>query len=490
MKTISQEAAMRLVAEGAALSPAARHELQQQRLHELVDYVRNHSPYLAELYADLPADYTLADLPPTDKATMLEHYNDWVTDRELTLDRVMQYVNRPVSDTSLLLGKYTALCTSGSTGTPLPMVRDDYHNKIHEAMLAQRLFFVDNPELLDPTRHKVASIIHTSPAASSYNSYLRMIARYPQITDNILVISVLENIDETVRKLNAFQPELISGYASSLLLLAVEKEKGHLDIPVKLITNSAELLTKEAYDRIHAAFQCPVLNNYCMTEGGEIAMTHGSHDLYLNDDWIIVEPVPQPSTLNPQPYSSGAYITDLTNYVQPIIRYYVNDRVRISQSPSPWEGKGSPSTFNPQPSTFNPQPSTFNPQPSTFNPQPSTFNPQPSTFNLPILEISGRTFETFTLCGQTFTMVSIVTKAEVWEGLLQWQVVQTTPESMELRGVCAPDADPHQVLGSLAAQLQVYFRQNGCPAAVFTYSLEPLLFNARGGKIPRYINRQ
>ncbi|MBR7049040.1 MAG: hypothetical protein IKI16_04230 [Prevotella sp.] len=462
MKTISQEAAMRLVAEGAALSPAARHELQQQRLHELVDYVRNHSPYLAELYADLPADYTLADLPPTDKATMLEHYNDWVTDRELTLDRVMQYVNRPVSDTSLLLGKYTALCTSGSTGTPLPMVRDDYHNKIHEAMLAQRLFFVDNPELLDPTRHKVASIIHTSPAASSYNSYLRMIARYPQITDNILVISVLENIDETVRKLNAFQPELISGYASSLLLLAVEKEKGHLDIPVKLITNSAELLTKEAYDRIHAAFQCPVLNNYCMTEGGEIAMTHGSHDLYLNDDWIIVEPVPQPSTLNPPPYSSGAYITDLTNYVQPIIRYYVNDRVRISQSPSPWEGKGSPSTFN----------------------------PQPSTFNLPILEISDRTFETFTLCGQTFTMVSIVTKAEVWEGLLQWQVVQTTPESMELRGVCAPDADPHQVLGSLAAQLQVYFRQNGCPAAVFTYSLEPLLFNARGGKIPRYINRQ
>ena len=441
MKTISQEAAMRLVAEGAALSPAARHELQQQRLHELVDYVRNHSPYLAELYADLPADYTLADLPPTDKATMLEHYNDWVTDRELTLDRVMQYVNRPVSDTSLLLGKYTALCTSGSTGTPLPMVRDDYHNKIHEAMLAQRLFFVDNPELLDPTRHKVASIIHTSPAASSYNSYLRMIARYPQITDNILVISVLENIDETVRKLNAFQPELISGYASSLLLLAVEKEKGHLDIPVKLITNSAELLTKEAYDRIHAAFQCPVLNNYCMTEGGEIAMTHGSHDLYLNDDWIIVEPMEE-----------GAYITDLTNYVQPIIRYYVNDRVRISQSPS-------------------------------------TLNPQPSTFNLPILEISGRTFETFTLCGQTFTMVSIVTKAEVWEGLLQWQVVQTTPESMEVRGVCAPDADPHQVLGSLAAQLQVYFRQNGCPAAVFTYSLEPLLFNARGGKIPRYIRK-
>ena len=58
---------------------------------------------------------------------------------------------------------------------------------------------------------------------------------------------------------------------------------------------------------------------------------------------------------------------------------------------------------------------------------------------------------------------------------------------MELRGVCAADANPDSVLSSLAEKLQIYFRQNGCEAAVFTYSTEPLLYNARGGKIPRYI---
>lgn len=61
---------------------------------------------------------------------------------------------------------------------------------------------------------------------------------------------------------------------------------------------------------------------------------------------------------------------------------------------------------------------------------------------------------------------------------------------MEVRGVCAADADPHAVLESLAQRLQEYFRQNGCTDATFTHSTEPLLFNPQGGKIPRYINKK
>ena len=440
---------MRLVAEGTALSPERRQRVRGERLRELVGYARAHSPYFAELYAGLPADFSLADLPYTEKGTLLEHYDDWVTDRELTLEGVMEYVGRPVADRQLLLGRYSALCTSGSTGKPLPMVRDDYHNKIHNAMLFQRLYKIGDQEILNISRHKVASVIHTSPNASSYNGFLRTQAQFPKAAGNMLAVSVLENLDEIVRKLNGFQPEVLSGYASSLVLLALEKEKGHLDIPVKLVTNSAELLTDEAYRRLQRAFNCPVINNYCMTEGGEVAMTNGCPHLHLNEDWVIVEPVD--SRKRPMPagsagFSDGIFITDLSNYVQPIIRYYVNDRVRIL----PADGcPGSP---------------------------------------LPILQIDGRVFESFILCGKTFTMAAILAKAEVWPGLVKWQIVQNGPDSMEVRGICVPEADPHEVLGSLAGRLEAYFRENGCTDAVFTYSCEPLLFNPRGGKVPRYIN--
>ena len=449
MKTIEMKEAMRLVAEGAAASPGQRLELQKQRLRQLVAYVREHSPYFADLYTGLPDDFTLADLPFTEKGTLLEHYNDWVTDRELTLDRVMEYTGLPVAGRGLLLGRYSALCTSGSTGKPLPMVRDDYHNKIHGAMMMQRLYNIGNQEVLNIARHKVASVIHTSPNASSYNGFLHTQASFPQAAGNMLAVSVMEGIDEIVDKLNGFQPEMLSGYASSLVLLAVEKEKGRLDIPVKLIANSAELLTDEAYRRIQQAFGCPVINNYCMTEGGEIAMTNHCPHLHLNEDWVIVEPVDadkRPVPPGSTGFSDGIFITDLSNYVQPIIRYYVDDRVRIL---------------------------------------PENDCPRSS---FPILQIDGRVFHLFTLCGKSFTMASIHSKAEVWPGILQYQIVQTGPDSLQVRGVCSPEADPAGVLGSLAACLLDYFHASGCLNADITGSTQPLLHNDRGGKIPPYVN--
>ena len=98
-------------------------------------------------------------------------------------------------------------------------------------------------------------------------------------------------------------------------------------------------------------------------------------------------------------------------------------------------------------------------------------------------------FESFTLCGKRFTMVSIQAKAEIWPGLLKYQIVQMGPNTMEVRGVCVADANPDSVLSSLAERLQQYFRENGCEGAVFIYSTEPLLYNAQGGKIPRYIRK-
>lgn len=140
MKTISMEDAKRLVAEGTAMPREQRLAVQQQRLRELVAYVREHSPYLAARYAGLPEDFSLTDLPVITKQDIVENYDDYVTDRRLKKSDVLEYVNRdPSKDMSLLLGEYTALRTSGSTGEPLPMVRDDYHNKIHGQMMAQRL---------------------------------------------------------------------------------------------------------------------------------------------------------------------------------------------------------------------------------------------------------------------------------------------------------------------------------------------------------------
>ncbi len=445
MKTIALEEAERLVREGENYTAEDIKRVQQERLHQLVDFVRENSPYLREVYKDLPEDYTLSDIPVMEKKEFLEHYNEWVTDPELKEDMVRTYLKRDAEDNSLLLDKYTALQTSGSTGNPLPMVRDDYHNKIHGALLRNRLFYGVTPGLFDHSKHKTAFLVHISNSASSYGSYLKMRRLRPGYEENIVAYPITDSIDVLVSKLNAFQPEVIVAYPPYLVMLAEEKLKGTLNIPLKLILSSAELLTEESYHRIHDVFGVPILNNYCMTEGGEIAMTHDCPHLHINEDWIIVEPVDE----NRQPmkddseYSSGILVTDLTNYVQPIIRYYVSDSVRIRREDFP-------------------------------------------CYSRPVLDIRGRVWDAFSLGGKKFTTKALEVKAKFQKGLCSYQFIKTGEDTMEVRGVCAAEADPAEVLGGLAEKITGYFEESGAEGAKVSFSTEPMLSNKAGGKTPMY----
>ena len=185
MRTISVEEAKRLVAEGEQMTVAQRAEVRRQRLRELVNYARENSPYFAKLYANIPEDFDLRDLPTTEKPVLVANFDDWVTDRRINKEMVSKYLERDAEkDRSLLLDEYTALHTSGSTGNPLLMVRDDYHNKIHGALLRNRLFYGLTPGLFDHSRHKMAFLVHISNSASSYGSYLKLRRLRPGFEEN------------------------------------------------------------------------------------------------------------------------------------------------------------------------------------------------------------------------------------------------------------------------------------------------------------------
>ena len=446
MKNISIEEAKNLVAEGGRMTIAQRAEVRRKRLRELVKYAKENSPYFSKLYANVPDDFELTDLPVTQKPVLVANFDDWVTDRRLNMEMVTKYLDRDAEkDQSLLLGQYTALHTSGSTGNPLLMVRDDYHNKIHAQLIAQRLLTGAEPGVLSIAKHRRASIISLSKGASSYGAFLRLKAAHPEFADNLLGINVIESVDTIVKKLNDFQPETMAGYPSMLVQLAVEQLQGRLHISLKHLATSAETLTEENFHLLRQAFQCPVANNYCMTEGGEVAMTHNCPHLHINDDWIIVEPVD--ADLHPMghsdEWSQGVLITDLTNYVQPIIRYYVNDMVRVLPSDEPCS-------------------------------------------NLPILKVQGRTFPVFTVAGKTYSVAGLYSKAKVWPDLVNFQFVQVDDDTLQVRGVCKSDSA--KVLSSLCVCLKEFMTGMGCPEARFTWSDEPLIPNKRGGKISLYVN--
>ncbi len=334
MKTIRMDEAVKLCRQGEQMTSEQRAGLVMERLRELAAYAREHSAYYRKIYKGIGEDFTLTDLVPVTKKELMADYRAWVTDPHITEEGVQAYVHSDEAIEKLYLGKYTALTTSGTTGHPMPMVRDAYHNTIHSAMIQTRLLREVDPDLMSPVRHKIASLIILDPAVSSYSGFLKMQRAYPGYEQNTLAISLMEDVDVIVDKLNAFQPDFITGYPSIMAVLGKAGQEGRLRIHPQAIACSAENLTETTYQALRSAFGCPVLNNYCSTEGGEAAMFCKEGRFHVNEDWVIIEPVDKEG--NPVPdgtWSDGIYITDLSNYVQPVIRYYMGDRVRFIKEP-------------------------------------------------------------------------------------------------------------------------------------------------------------
>src|SRR5262245_24626337 len=103
-------------------------EIQRRRLAELVVHARTHSPYYRHLYRDceLPSGGLMGPepLPTPSKRSLMANFDDWATDREITLERARAFVADPELAGTQFLGKYTVVTTSGTTGTPAIFVKD------------------------------------------------------------------------------------------------------------------------------------------------------------------------------------------------------------------------------------------------------------------------------------------------------------------------------------------------------------------------------
>lgn len=442
MKHIEMSEALKLCREGERLSLEEREKLVTKRLRELVFYAKEHSEYFKKAYKNIGENFTLSDLPPTTKKELMADYSAWVTDSSVTEEGAISYIHSSAALDSLYLGKYTAISTSGTTGNPMPMVRDSYHNTIHGAMIQSRLLRGMDADIMSPVKHRIASVFVLDSSVSSYAGFLKMQRANPEYKHNTLAISLMEDIDIIVRKLNEFQPDIITGYPSILSVVGKACEEGKLKIHPQAIVCSAETLTDKAYKLLSRAFQCPILNNYCSTEGGEAAMFCREGKFHVNSDWVIIEPVDKYGNSVPEgAWSEGIYITDLTNYAQPIIRYYMEDKIRILKEPCRC---GS---------------------------------------SLPVMEIQGRVVSNFTV-GQKEMFGLIFEEALGYvEGILSVQLVQKADRKFLIRLIPEVEDMREEVAKAAKRTVLAVFARSGVEEVDVSVSQEPPVHNKRGGKV-------
>ncbi len=119
--------------------PKALAARQQARLADLVAFARQRSPYYRDLYRDLPECITdIRCLPPVTKPELMAHFDDWVTDPDVTRASAETFAADPRQIGEFYLGRYLLCSTSGTTGTPALFVHDQKAMKVYETTLSIR----------------------------------------------------------------------------------------------------------------------------------------------------------------------------------------------------------------------------------------------------------------------------------------------------------------------------------------------------------------
>ena len=302
-------------------------KLQGKKLKKLVNYARKNSPYFKELYKNVGDDFKLEDLPPTNKVAMMANFDAYITDRSITMDRIEDYTKDIENVGRMIDDKYLIFKTSGSTGNPATILYDKKNIDVSSAVAALRTF-----ARKEDFKNFLKNGKKTAGVFANYGFYLACgMSRYLQLQmpkkENKITVDVNAAEDKIIKELNDFKPSMLSGYPSNLALLADYKE---LSISPDVVITGGELLTDEIRKKLSARFSCYVQTHYSCTEAGEIACECSEGHLHINEDWVIVEPVDKDN--NPVGFgarSDKVLITNLSNYIQPFIRYELTDRIVV-----------------------------------------------------------------------------------------------------------------------------------------------------------------
>jgi phenylacetate-CoA ligase len=146
-----------------------------------------------------------------------------------------------------------------------------------------------------------------------------------------LRLDAKEPVDQLDTELNAFQPEVLVGYASMARLLADEQLAGRLHIAPKAVFSASEVLSGESARRIERAFGTTPFNVYAATETAGIASDCEQHRMHLFEDLVITEIVDDRNRpVPPGEFGAKVLVTVLFSRTLPLIRYEMSDCLRAS----------------------------------------------------------------------------------------------------------------------------------------------------------------
>jgi phenylacetate-CoA ligase len=299
-------------------------EHQARSLRELRRYAVSYSPFYRELHAGFE-DAPLAGLPVVTKQTLMERFDDLVTDRDIRLAEVERYLAH-ASATDMFSGRYRVVATGGTTGRRGVFLSDPMEWRTVLASYSRAYDWAGVAAGLT-NRLRMAVVSSRNPSHQSALVGASVSSRFLPT----LRLDAVQPIGEIVRALNGFRPDALVGYASILRTLAEEQHAGRLAIHPRGVVSASEVLTDETRQRLRSAFGVEPTNVYAATETAGIASECHYGRMHRYEDLVIAEIVDAEN--RPVPigqFGAKLLVTVLFSRTQPLIRYEMSDRVAAS----------------------------------------------------------------------------------------------------------------------------------------------------------------
>lgn len=295
-------------------------EYQVKKINEVIENAKNNSKFYKTFYKDV--DLELKTLSDIKKLPILKK----------------EIFKKAIQENSILsknFDKNELSCghTTGSTGTPLEMcfdkkcskLRSQVQNRLWKNMRIlpyKRFVKIWRDKTLNATEQKLKDAGLLLPIAVG------------DVSDPLNSAVTNEKIQNIIKELIEFKPQIIRGYVSSLYSIAQVVEKQNIKFStLEAITTSAEYLPCGIWEYFEKVFACPVYNLYGGTEAPSIAVNKkDTHNLEISEDLYYVEVLDE----NGNDVKAGEQglitITDLHSYATPLIRYQIGDMAIIDEN--------------------------------------------------------------------------------------------------------------------------------------------------------------
>lgn len=314
------------------LSRSELKKIQFRQLRSLIKHAYYNVPYYRKKWKKLNIDINsiqaindIKKLPLINKEILRRNYYDFIADnypKKPIIDSLEKSKLRLTTKYAYETGhptiitdegsKIFALFSSGTIGPSLPILYDR-RAWIYAESIYLRSFIEEGYNLLKPI------VYHWSTPFKkriyNYFGILRKVQIFPEMSEE-KQIQILKNMD----------PEFIFYPPTALFFLSKRIKELDIILSPKAIFTSGEILTPKMRCFIEKVFNTSVFDHYSASEFDYISWQCEKKNLYhINTDSVILESI---NSENLSGYGE-AVITNLFNYLMPLIRYNVGDVLKL-----------------------------------------------------------------------------------------------------------------------------------------------------------------